>query len=63
MGDPFTGGLENDSVLRSRLETARRQGVPPRQFLRDLFTQDTAHAQAALHRKTPAGNVRPHLRC
>jgi hypothetical protein len=57
------GGLENHSVLRSLLETARRQGVPPRQFFQELFTRDTAQAQAALYRKTPAGKVRPHLRC
>jgi transposase len=44
-------GLENHSVLRSLFETARRQGKKPHQFFFQLFTQNTAGAQAALYRK------------
>jgi hypothetical protein len=57
------GGLENHSVLRSLFETAKRQGIKPHQFFLDLFTKDTAHAQAALYRKSPAGKLRTPLRC
>ncbi len=56
-------GLQNHSVLRSLLETARRQGRQPHQFLLDLFTQSTAQAQAALYRKTARAKPRPPLRC
>jgi len=56
-------GLENHSVLRSLLETTRRQGHQPHQFLLDLFTQSTAKAQAALYRKTAPAKARPPLRC
>jgi transposase len=45
-------GLENHSVLRSLLETARRQGKRPHQFLLQLFTRDTLQAQAALYRRS-----------
>ena len=57
------GGLENHSVLRSLFETAKRQGKKPHQFFLDLFTKDTAQAQAALYRKSPTAKVRPPLRC
>ena len=56
-------GLENHSVLRSLFETARRQGRKAHQFFWDLFTQDTAQAQAALYRKADVGKPRPPLRC
>jgi hypothetical protein len=56
-------GLENHGVLRSLVETARRQGKEPHRFLLDLFTKDTAKAQAALYRKTPRAKPRPPLRC
>jgi transposase len=56
-------GLENHSVLRSLFETARRQGIKPHQFFLNLFTQNTAQAQAALYRKSPTGKPKPHLRC
>ncbi len=46
-------GLEDHSVLRSLLETARRQGKKAHRFLLDLFTKDTAHAQVALYRNPP----------
>lgn len=52
-------GLENHSVLRSLFETARRQGHKPHQFFLDLFTKDTAQAQAALYRKPLKGRARP----
>jgi hypothetical protein len=57
------GGLENHSILRSLFETARRQGKQARQFLLDLFTKDTAQAQAALYRKSHARKVRTPMRC
>lgn len=57
------GGLENHSVLRSLFETAKRQGIKPHQFFLDLFTKDTAQAQAALYRKSPAGKLQTPLRC
>lgn len=47
-------GLENHSVLRSLFETARRQGKQVHQFFLDLFSLDTAPAQAALYRNPPA---------
>ena len=56
------GGLENHSVLRSLLETARRQGLKPHDFLLALFTKDTDHAQAALYQNPPKGKPRPHQR-
>jgi hypothetical protein len=46
-------GLENHSVLRSLFETARRQGQKPHRFFLDLFTKNTAQAQAALYRHPP----------
>jgi hypothetical protein len=52
-------GLENHSVLRSLFETARRQGRKPHQFFLDLFTKDTAQAQASLYRKPLKGKARP----
>ncbi len=42
-------GLENHSVLRSLVETAKRQGKKVHLFLLDLFTKHTADAQAALY--------------
>jgi hypothetical protein len=46
-------GLENQSVLHSLQETARRQGKKPWQFFKDLFHLETAQAQAALYRHRP----------
>jgi transposase len=42
-------GLKTHSILPSLVQTARRQGVPPREFLQTLLTADTATAQAALY--------------
>jgi len=56
-------GLENHTVLRSLLETARRQGKKTHQFFLDLFTQKTARAQAALYRRHLNGKPRPPRRC
>ena len=57
-------GLENHSVLRSLFETARRQGKKPQSFFLDLFTKDTAQAQAALYRNPLSrSNQRTILRC
>lgn len=56
-------GLENHSVLRSLFETARRQGRQPHQFFLDLFTKNTAEAQAALYRKPLTFKTPTPLRC
>jgi transposase len=57
-------GLENHSVLRSLFETAKRQGKKAQTFLLDLFTKDTAAAQAALYRKPLVKSAhRAILRC
>ena len=45
-------GLENHSVLRSLMETARRQGKKAHRFFLDLFTKNTVQAQAALYRNS-----------
>jgi hypothetical protein len=57
-------GLENHSVLRSLVETAKRQDKQPHRFLFELFTKNTADAQAALYRNPPVKpDGRPILRC
>jgi hypothetical protein len=57
-------GLENHCVIRSLFETAKRQGKKPHTFFLDLFTKDTADAQAALYRKPLISKGRyPILRC
>jgi len=43
-------GLENHTVLHSLFETAKCQDKKPHRFLFDLFTKNTADAQAALYR-------------
>jgi transposase len=42
-------GLKTHSILPSLVQTARRQGVHPREFLQTLLTSDTATAQSALY--------------
>ena len=42
-------GLKTHSILPSLVQTARRQGIRPREFLHTLLTADTATAQAALY--------------
>ncbi len=42
-------GLKTHSIIPSLAQTARRQGVHPREFLHILHTADTATAQAALY--------------
>jgi hypothetical protein len=42
-------GRKTHSILPSLVQTARRQGVLPREFLETLLTADTATAQAALY--------------
>jgi transposase len=42
-------GLRTHSIIPSLVQTARRQGVHPREFLQTLFTADTVTAQAALY--------------
>jgi transposase len=56
-------GCQNHSVMRSLVETAKRQGKKPHRFLLDLFTKDTAQAQASLYRGSLPGELQPNLRC
>jgi transposase len=48
-GTRSASGLKTHSILPSLVQTARRQGVPPREFLQTLLTANTATAQAALY--------------
>ena len=48
-GTRSNSGLKTHSILPSLVQTARRQGVLPREFLQTLLTADTATAQAALY--------------
>jgi transposase len=48
-GSRSDSGLKTHSILPSLVQTARRQGVPPRKFLQTLLTENTATAQAALY--------------
>jgi transposase len=48
-GTRSESGLKTHSILPSLVQTARRQGVHPREFLQTLLTTDTATAQAALY--------------
>jgi transposase len=48
-GTRSDSGLKTHSILPSLVQTARRQGVPPRKFLQTLLTADTAKAQATLY--------------
>ena len=48
-GTRSDSGLKTHSILPSLVQTARRQGVFPREFLETLLTADTATAQAALY--------------
>jgi transposase len=48
-GTRSDNGLKTHSILPSLVQTARRQGVLPREFLQTLLTADTAAAQAALY--------------
>jgi transposase len=48
-GTRSESGLKTHSILPSLVQTARRQGVHPREFLQILLTADTATAQSALY--------------
>jgi transposase len=48
-GTRSESGLKTHSILPSLVQTARRQGIHPREFLQTLLTADTATAQAALY--------------
>jgi len=48
-GTRSENGLQTHSILPSLVQTARRQGIRPREFLQTLLTADTATAQAALY--------------
>lgn len=45
-------GIKTHSILPSLVQTARRQGVHPRDFLQILLSEDTAKAQAALYQNS-----------
>jgi transposase len=48
-GTRSESGLKTHSILPSLVQTSRRQGVQPRDFLQTLLTADTVTAQAALY--------------
>ena len=48
-GTRSDSGLKTHSILPSLVQTAKRQGIHPREFLQTLLTADTATAQAALY--------------
>jgi hypothetical protein len=48
-GTRSDAGLETHSIMPPLVQTARRQGVHPREFLHILHTANTATAQAALY--------------
>jgi len=48
-GTRSESGLKTHSILPSLVQTARRQGLHPQEFLQTLLTADTATAQAALY--------------
>jgi transposase len=48
-GTRSDAGIKTHSILPTLIQTARRQGVHPREFLQTLHTADTATAQAALY--------------
>ena len=48
-GTRSDNGLKTHSIIPTLVQTARRQGVHPREFLQTLYTADTATAQAALY--------------
>jgi transposase len=48
-GTRSESGLKTHSILPSLVQTARRQGVQPLDFLQTLLTADSATAQAALY--------------
>jgi transposase len=48
-GTRSDSGIETHSILPSLVQTARRQGVDPREFLHILLTADAETAKAALY--------------
>lgn len=48
-GTRSDAGIKTHSILPTLIQTARHQGVHPREFLQTLHTADTATAQAALY--------------
>jgi transposase len=48
-GTRSENGLQTHSILPSLVQTARRQGIRPREFLQTLLTADAKTAQAALY--------------
>jgi transposase len=51
-GNRSDSGIKTHSIIPTLVQTARRQGVHPREFLHILHTADTATAQAALYNNT-----------
>jgi hypothetical protein len=52
-GTRSDSGSLRHSILPSLIQTAKRQGNKPRQFIQTLLTTNTAAAQAALYRTPP----------
>jgi transposase len=52
-GTRCDAGSLRHSILPSLLQTAKRQGNKPRQFIQILLTRDTPFAQAALYKTPP----------
>jgi transposase len=51
-GTRSENGVKTHSILPTLVQTAKRQGVHPREFLQTLHTADTASAQAALYKNS-----------
>jgi len=51
-GTRSDNGLKTHSIIPTLVQTAKRQGVHPREFLHTLHTADTATAQAALYKNS-----------
>jgi transposase len=51
-GTRSENGVKTHSILPTLIQTARRQGVNPREFLHTLHTADATAAQAALYKNT-----------
>ncbi len=52
-GTRSSAGSVRHSILPSLIQTARRQGKKPREFIQTLLTRDTNFAQRALYRNPP----------
>jgi hypothetical protein len=51
-GTRSDNGLKTNSIIPTLAQTAKRQGVHPREFPHTLHTADAATAQAALYKNS-----------